>query len=232
MNEFEDRLSSALKAAAPPPPHLIDPRAVRAAGRPRRSRRRGVLAPVTAVAVVVTIAVAALIITRHHSDGNTSALRTTAAPNALTRSTHLGVTLTYPASWRLAPVTFINAGVDYPISYITNEPLVSECRAGCGPPVKVLTPGGVIITLNDGPDFVDGYEHTANTTVAGRPAHVMVTKGACSVGGTISTQAMISLSPDATKQRMLDIEACADDPDGRIQAAINQMLKTATFTPR
>ena len=189
-------------------------------------------AAVSAVVFVVTIAVAALIVTRHHLDANTSAPHSTTAPNALNRSTHLGVTLTYPAAWHLAPVTFINAGLVHPIGYITNEPLVSECRVGCGPPVSVLTPGGVIITLNDGPDFAFGYEHTANTTIAGRPARVRVTMGDCRPGGTISTQAQIALVRAGTNEPILDIEACADDPTGRVQAAINQMLKTASFKTR
>ncbi|MBV9593758.1 MAG: hypothetical protein JO147_08190 [Actinobacteria bacterium] len=62
----------------------------------------------------------------------------------------------HPRSWRLIPVEAVSAGNATAVAYLTDQATVAQCSTAsapdhttmiCGPPVKVVGPHGVLITV-------------------------------------------------------------------------------------
>ena len=92
-------------------------------------------------------------------------------------STYDHIRFLRPSGWRAVPITFLS-GAGAPWAYWTNQVAGPECRSPpnggqCGPPIKALRRGGVLVIVG-GPPFEAEAPVHPNTTVAGRPTKVRV----------------------------------------------------------
>lgn len=183
----------------------------------RSRRRRTAVGVAAAVAFVAVIAVVSVLLTGHTTRHG--------APAAGTRTATFGdLTVHYPVAWRRVPVTFISAGVEYPLGYLTSEPVVPECRAGCGPPVDGLHPGGVLVSISgSGDTAAPGME--PNGTVAGLPARVVRNSAQGCPGGAASAEDVAVHLPGS----MVRLTACFGPNAGAAQQEFDRMIATARY---
>ncbi len=134
---------------------------------------------------------------------------------------HLGSTYDHirflrPSGWRAVPVTFLS-GAGAPWAYWTNQAAGPECRqlpngGRCGPPIKALHRGGVLVIVG-GPPFEAKAPFHPNTTVAGRPTKVR--GAACS-----NSAPQFSLGRTCYRGAARTLLADVADPDGHITPGV------------
>ena len=185
---------------------------------PRRPRLR---TTIFAVAAVVIVAAGAALITHIRSEH-------AAQKEPLTSRTYDGLTLTFPANWRVLTPTFLNAGVDYPIAYLTNAHVSDQCRGGsCQGPVNQVDTEQVFVAITNEPFVRTDFRLIG--LVAGQPARIRtgtIPPGQCPERAQQYIFADIALRGP---QEGIAIHACVG-ANGSTQAGqVRQMLSTARY---
>ncbi|GGM17276.1 hypothetical protein GCM10011594_41640 [Nakamurella endophytica] len=148
-----------------------------------------------------------------------------------------------PQQWQLYP--FHKTFPDLRIAgYLSTDPLHNPCTPGhirstqdhCGPPIHQLAGDGVLITLGGPIDVHDGSAadsvDTANTTVAGWPAHLTdrrATGDCTAIGG--NREIVVHTTSDPTVSHpLIQISACIKGPyPDQVDHTFRQLVKTITY---